>query len=129
MSVFRVILVHIFPDLDWRLNTERHSVQMRENTDQSDSEYGHFSRSVDYRIDLREMQCINEECIVWRKLIHFGWLDCLLRMYKKKQHGLKFKNRPFQKSFFLIFLKYIKFIKYIYFVCIKISDHVCMSEV
>ena len=48
---------------------------------------------------------------------------------KKKPHGLKFKNRPFQKSFFLIFLKYIKFIKYIYFVCIKISDHVYMSEV
>ena len=36
MSVFGVILVRIFPHLDW----------IRENTDQNTSECGHFSRSV-----------------------------------------------------------------------------------
>ena len=35
MPVFGVILVRIFP----------YSVRMRENADQNDSEYGHFSRS------------------------------------------------------------------------------------
>ena len=35
MSVFGVILVRIFP----------HSVRMRENTNQNNSEYGHLSRS------------------------------------------------------------------------------------
>ena len=39
VSVFGVILVRIFPHSDW------HSVQMRQNTDQNNSEYGHFSRS------------------------------------------------------------------------------------
>ena len=36
MSVFGVILVRIFP----------YSVRMRKNTDQNNSEYGHFLRSL-----------------------------------------------------------------------------------
>ena len=40
VSVFGVILVCIFPHIS------PYSVQMRENVDQNNSEYGHFSRSV-----------------------------------------------------------------------------------
>ena len=43
MSVFRVILVRIFPHLDWiRKDTE---IRLWENADQNNSEYGHFSCS------------------------------------------------------------------------------------
>ena len=44
----RSFLVHIFPHPDWiRGDTSYspYSVRMRENTDQKNSEYGHFSRS------------------------------------------------------------------------------------
>ena len=44
VSAFGVILVRIFPHSDWiRIP---YSVQMRENKDQNNSEYGHFSRSA-----------------------------------------------------------------------------------
>ena len=39
--VFGVFLVHIFLHLDWK----RDSVRMGENTDQKNSEFGHFSRT------------------------------------------------------------------------------------
>ena len=44
MSIFWVFLVHIFPHSDWiRRDTDSpFSVRIRENTDQSNSEYGHF---------------------------------------------------------------------------------------
>ena len=38
VSVFGVFLVHIFPNSDW--------IRIRTNTDQKNSEYGHFSRSL-----------------------------------------------------------------------------------
>ena len=47
MPVFGVILVRIFPHSDWmQRDTTYLSVFMRENADQSNSEYGHFSRSL-----------------------------------------------------------------------------------
>ena len=48
-SVFRVILVHIFPHSDWYeeiRSISPYSVQMRENENQNNSEYRHFSRNV-----------------------------------------------------------------------------------
>ena len=52
VSVFGVILVRIFPTFPhiWTeygeiLRMSPYSVQMRENADQNNSEYGHFSRS------------------------------------------------------------------------------------
>ena len=44
VSVFAVILVRIFP-LFGRSRISLYSVRMRENADQNNSEYGHFSRS------------------------------------------------------------------------------------
>ena len=44
-DLFGVILVSIFPHLDWILRVSPYSVQMRENKDQNNSEYGHFLRS------------------------------------------------------------------------------------
>ena len=44
VSVFAVFLVRIFPHLDW-IRWDPYSVQMRENTDQKNSEYGSFSLS------------------------------------------------------------------------------------
>ena len=41
--IFGVILAHIFTHLILRISP--YSVQMRENKDQNNSEYGHFSRS------------------------------------------------------------------------------------
>ena len=55
MSIFGVILVCIFQHSDWigeKLRTSPHSVQMLENTDQNNSEYGHFLRSY---ISLRHL--------------------------------------------------------------------------
>ena len=54
VSVFWVILVLIFPHSDWiRRDTpylfvsiSPYSVQIRENADQSNSEWGHFLRSI-----------------------------------------------------------------------------------
>ena len=45
MSVFEVILVRIFPYSDWTWRDTEYSVRVRENTDQNNSEYGHFLRS------------------------------------------------------------------------------------
>ena len=45
VSVFGVVLVHIFPHLSVLRSISPYSVQMRENTDLNNSEYGHFSRS------------------------------------------------------------------------------------
>ena len=45
LSVFGVFLVRIFSHLDWRRKDMEYSVQMRENADQKNSEYRHFSRS------------------------------------------------------------------------------------
>ena len=42
VSVLGVILVRIFPHLDWM---REYSVRIRENTDQNNSEYGHFLHS------------------------------------------------------------------------------------
>ena len=49
MSVFKVFLVRIFPHFDWNDNLlykSPYSVRMRENTDQKNSWYEHFLRSV-----------------------------------------------------------------------------------
>ena len=49
VSVFRIILVRVFPHSDWmRRDTLylSYSVTMPENTDQNNSEYGHFLRSA-----------------------------------------------------------------------------------
>ena len=42
MSVFGVILVRIFPHSDWIRRETPYLVQMRENADQNNSEYGYF---------------------------------------------------------------------------------------
>ena len=50
VSVFRVILVHIFSRIQTEYEEIRsispYSVQMRENANQNNSEYRHFSRNV-----------------------------------------------------------------------------------
>ena len=48
MSVFGVILVCIFPHSDWIeiLRISPYSVQVRENADQINSEYGHFMQCL-----------------------------------------------------------------------------------
>ena len=46
VSVFGVILVPIFPHLDWRRRDTPYLVGMRENTDQNNSKYEHFLCSV-----------------------------------------------------------------------------------
>ena len=45
VSAFGVILVRIFPHSDWIRRDTQYLVQMRENADQNNSEYGHFLRS------------------------------------------------------------------------------------
>ena len=44
--VFGAFLVRIFLHLDWILRISLYSLQMRENADQNNSEYGLFLRSV-----------------------------------------------------------------------------------
>ena len=44
LSVFGVFLVCIFPHLDW-VRISPYSLQMRQNTDQKNSEFEHFPRS------------------------------------------------------------------------------------
>ena len=55
VSVFGVFLVRIFLHSDWITNTQaEYSSRMRENTDQKNSEYGHFlcsGRLFTYRIN------------------------------------------------------------------------------
>ena len=52
VPVFTVLLVRFFPHSDWIrsdiLYRSPYSVQMRESTDQKNSEYGHFLRSNGY---------------------------------------------------------------------------------
>ena len=54
MFVFGVVLVCIFAHLDWIgiFHISQYSVQMRENTDQNNSEYRHFLHSVYFRFAL-----------------------------------------------------------------------------
>ena len=55
VSVFGVFLVRIFPHSDWiRRDTANaaKSVQIRENTDQKNSEYGYFSHIVKHLVSL-----------------------------------------------------------------------------
>ena len=57
VSVFGVVLVRIFPHSDWirrDLRISLYSVQIWENTDQNNSEYGHFLRSVREAVKVRE---------------------------------------------------------------------------
>ena len=69
VSVFRVILVRIFPHSDWiRRDTEirsisLYSVWMRENSDQYNSEYGHFTRSAD--MEVVKAKIFNENVNWW----------------------------------------------------------------
>ena len=49
MSMFGVIPNRIFPHSDWIQSISPYSVQMRENADQNNSEYGHFFLSVHNR--------------------------------------------------------------------------------
>ena len=55
VSVFGVFLVRIFP----------YSVQMCENTDQKNSEYGHFLRSVKKTVKLHANLVTFTEEILW----------------------------------------------------------------
>ena len=48
VSVFGVLLVHIFLHSDWIRGDTEYSVQMRENADQNNSEYKLFLRSDRY---------------------------------------------------------------------------------
>ena len=64
--VFGVILVQFFPHSDWiRRDAELrsispYSVQMRENADQNNSEYGHFSYSVSFNEHVNKKNQINK---------------------------------------------------------------------
>ena len=46
VSVYGVILVRIFPHSKWIQRDTSYSVQIQEHTDQNNSNYGHFLRSV-----------------------------------------------------------------------------------
>ena len=55
VSVFRDFLVRIFPHSDWiRRDTEYlpYSVRLRENMEQKNSKYGHFSPSVSNKLPI-----------------------------------------------------------------------------
>ena len=64
VSVFEVFLVHIFPHLDWiqRDSISPYSVQMRENTDQKNSEYWDFSRSAKHRF--KQFWCVESKNLI-----------------------------------------------------------------
>ena len=69
VSVFGVFLVRIFPHSDWlRRDISLYSVRMRENTDQKNSEYRFFSRSVSpaifYQFDENIGWSQNFQCVL-----------------------------------------------------------------
>ena len=59
VSVLGVFLVWIFPRLDWILRIFPYSVQVRENTDQKNFKYGHFSHSDKFPHNLSTRLCVN----------------------------------------------------------------------
>ena len=74
MSIFGVFPVCIFPNLDL-LCKSPYSVQMWKNTDQKNSKYGHFSRSV-------SLVC-NNSCV-----------EPMIRIYNNYDHLWISKNFP-----------------------------------
>ena len=52
-ELFWSVFSHIWTEYAEILRTSPYSVRMRENTDQNNSEYGHFSRSVHYQSELK----------------------------------------------------------------------------
>ena len=85
VSVFGAILVRIFP----------YSVQMWENTDQNNSEYAHFSRSVSFgklhpAEDWAQMllEVLGVKINIFRDFMRLNELQCL---------GPTFKSWPFFK--------------------------------
>ena len=78
VSVFGVILVRIFPNSNWiRRDTEYLSVfnPNAANSDQNNSEYGHFQCSVIWCIESCRMTVQNIYFIRWLER------DCLLRNF------------------------------------------------
>ena len=87
VSVFRVILVRIF-----RIRTEHgrtlrispYSVQMRGNTNQKNSKYGHFSRSEMHKITQTHLgPCQNPRWRIFAKIVN---AYMLLTIFVKKFH-------------------------------------------
>ena len=66
MSEFGVFLVRIFPHSDWILCISPYSIRMRENTDQNNSEYEHFLRSV---VNSFALQIVLWFCTNWMLFI------------------------------------------------------------
>ena len=96
LSVFGVILVRIFPHSDWiRRDTE--SVRIRENADQNNSEYGHFSRSV--QVDISS-QVSNFKTLKLREIRLYG--DYVLEF--KDQHWEYNRNRIGNKVLVVVLL-------------------------
>ena len=80
VSVFGVFLVHIFPHLDWILrdtSISPYSVQMRENTDQKNSKYRHFSSSDILLYYSRNPYNCSSFKVIFLTLLKRGNLSCL----------------------------------------------------
>ena len=85
MSIFGVILVCIFQHSDWigeKLRTSPHSVQMLENTDQNNSEYGHFLRSYISLRHLLKGTCTFSNINIRRKKIGLSVSSTILTKFK-----------------------------------------------
>ena len=67
----RVSLILIFPHLDWILLISPYSVQMRVNTDQKNSKYVQFSRSVSWTISPQDLKN-------YKELGCENWQDCII---------------------------------------------------
>ena len=75
-SVFLVILVPIFPHLDWIVSISPYSVRMRENVNQNNSEYGHFSHSVKFSFEMFFHEYLGKENSVTFPCVAF--LSCAI---------------------------------------------------
>ena len=87
LSILEVILVCIFPHLDWVRRDTEYSVQMPENADHSNSKYGHFSSS-------ETSNCV---LTMWNTGVIFIWVLA-------SKSGVNFTNTPFHPFYSMIFL-------------------------
>ena len=96
-----VILVRIFPHSNWiRRDAEYHSVWMRENTEQKNSEYGNFSRS-DILLQL-VLSTSNKTlfCNKWDILCYWKTWNSILPYYRYK--NLLFLRENVNNCFFML---------------------------
>ena len=103
VSIFGVILVHVFP---YTLRISPYSVRIRENTDQKNSEYGHFLRS-DWWFYL-EAAAVPFNCRIWLNFYNSKSLRRLLWVHIFVFHDC-ILNRKLISSYIKKMLKPIDF--------------------